>query len=179
MHNYTSKGNINSFETQRKAGRIAEIQLEVTLREHGYDTVDVSENPQYFDKGIDYLVTNKKTGKATAFDSKYESQLQIYHNFCFETISNKATSKPGWLHTSQQDFFSIYDVETKCLHIISAGEVRLLYQNNKRRYKHKETKQLECGKYLKKQEIVLIPEQEIFQLPSYRKLKTIQARRRG
>ena len=61
----------NFFET-RKPG---EYELLKSLRENGYEVRDVSQDPSYWDKDIDLIVTNLETKVITNIEVKWDNRI--------------------------------------------------------------------------------------------------------
>lgn len=91
----------------------------------GYIVDDVSQTEYYFDKDIDFFVTNPKTKQVRSFEVKWDQQIHKYGNLFLE-ISNprsKQWSGEGWWKHCQADFLVYGDAVKRKFYIVSLGEL--------------------------------------------------------
>ena len=73
-----------------------EIAVSKTMREYGYEVNDVTKNPQYFDKDIDFIVRNPDTGKVTTIEVKSDSRMHDTGNLFIEFSNPRSKEGKGW-----------------------------------------------------------------------------------
>ena len=92
----------------------------------GYTVEDVSNNPAYWDKDIDFLITSPFTGAVKGFEVKYDSRINTTGNLYLETesINSKQWNYEGWWQHCQADYLAYGDAKTKTFYMIPMEELR-------------------------------------------------------
>ncbi len=160
-------GNYNNFSAALAAGRKGEALAATFLEQQGYIIEDVSDSKQYQLQDID-LIAQQEDRLALTIEVKADSRIADTGNICVETITNKSAKKKGWFFYTKALFIFFVDIQQEVIHCVRTNELRELYNNNS--FKHIETKQFECGEYLKLGEIALIPLNKIEKLPHYKNI---------
>ncbi len=87
-------------------GKYGERLFSQRMAAQGFLIQDVSGNSAYFDKDIDFIVTNPTTGNVRAFEVKYDEKLNRTGNLFLEIENprSKQWSGQGWWLHCKADF---------------------------------------------------------------------------
>ena len=66
------------------SGRQGELVFARTMRNIGFGVEDVSGNPEYYDKDIDFIITSPLTGATRTFEVKWDSRIYYTNNLYLE-----------------------------------------------------------------------------------------------
>ena len=94
------------------------------MREAGYTIQDVSGDPHYWDKDIDFLATSPRTGATRSFEVKWDSRLASTGNLYLELTNIHSKGGAGWFRFCQADFVAYGDASTKTFYIFDMEELR-------------------------------------------------------
>ncbi|NMA74530.1 MAG: hypothetical protein GX963_10305 [Bacteroidales bacterium] len=95
---------------------------------------DVSDDPYYQKKDIDFLVY-QKTGKTMKVDVKYDTLIDKTGNVFIELISNDKKKTPGNFIYSKADLFLYVFAKSKRVLIIPLKEAREYIYKNLKKFK--------------------------------------------
>jgi hypothetical protein len=99
------------------------------------DVEDVTKNPKYFSKGIDFIFT-LKNGRKVSVDVKYDSSITRTGNVFLEVVKNNRTMEDGWFWTSEADFILIvFGGQDDKMLTLPLKEVRDYFKINQDRFK--------------------------------------------
>lgn len=95
---------MNSFEFCKQIGLEKQKAVKSYLEKRGHKVNDVSENKEYQDKDIDFLLTSP-TGQTCSLEIKSDSKIDKTGNFFFEVSFNRKTGTyPGWYQKCKADY---------------------------------------------------------------------------
>lgn len=90
----------------------------------GYEVVDVSGNPDYFYKDIDFIVTSSTSGLTKTFEVKWDSRINRTGNLYLELTNIYSKEGKGWFEFCQADYLAYGDARTQTFYIIPLLELR-------------------------------------------------------
>ena len=93
------------------------------MTERGYSVQDVSGEPQFWKKDIDFIVTSPTTGAVKSFEVKWDSRINKTGNLFLETYSNGGK---GWFEYCEADYLVYGDAKARCFYILPLLELREL-----------------------------------------------------
>lgn len=105
----------------------------------GYVVHDVSANPDYWHKDIDFIATNPQSGATAAIEVKYDSRISTTGNFFIETYNPRSTGRRGWFYFTEADLIYYIDQQNSILYILKLTELKEYINENKCSLKHKTT----------------------------------------
>ena len=96
------------------------------MKNKGYAVEDVSTNPDYFDKDIDFFVTSPFTGATKSFEVKYDNRINATGNLFLEVtnIYSKQWNYDGWFTHCDADFLAYGDAVARKFYIIPMDELK-------------------------------------------------------
>lgn len=106
------------------SGRQGELLFSRRMREAGYLVEDVSGNRDYWEKDIDFLVTNPSTGAVRAFEVKWDTRINQTGNLYLELSNIHSKGGEGWFSFTQADFLAYGDAASKVFYIIPMEKLR-------------------------------------------------------
>ena len=110
---------MNSFEADKKRGKIGEAAVQEYFEKIGKKVINVSENKFYQSMDIDFLIDEE------AAEVKTQSSLSRgFITLELDTIYNNCFSKKGWFYSSEAIFFLFYDSTNNLLYKIDTAELR-------------------------------------------------------
>lgn len=113
--------------------RTGELVFARKMREFGFGVEDVSGNPAYFDKDIDFIVTSP-SGASRTFEVKWDSRINQTNNLYLELTNTHSKDGAGWFCFCQADFLAYGDAITKTFYIIPLDELRAKTERPPQRY---------------------------------------------
>ena len=105
-------------------GRQGELVFARTMRNIGFGVEDVSGNPEYYDKDIDFIITSPLTGATRTFEVKWDSRIYYTNNLYLELTNIHSKGQQGWFRFCQADFLAYGDANTKRFYIIDMSKLR-------------------------------------------------------
>lgn len=107
-------------------GKTGEQLFAAIMRSRNYKVEDVSNNTNYFDKDIDFLVTSPTTGAVKTFEVKFDTLINRTGNLYLEieSINSKQWNGDGWWPHCQADYLAYGDYHSRTFYIIPVEELR-------------------------------------------------------
>lgn len=94
------------------------------MEARGYDVVDVSANPEYWYKDIDFIITSPTSGETKTFEVKWDSKINTTGNLYLERTSINSKGGKGWFEFCQADYLAYGDAVSGQFYIIPLLELR-------------------------------------------------------
>lgn len=89
--------------------------------ESGYSVKDVSGEPQFWKKDIDFVITSPTSGETKTFEVKWDSRINKTGNLFLETYSNGGK---GWFEYCEADYLVYGDACARRFYIFPLLELR-------------------------------------------------------
>lgn len=99
-------------------GKIGENLFKQIMESRGYIVEDVSRNPEYWDKDIDFIITSPTTGAVKTFEVKWDSRINKTGNLYLETSNVHSKGGKGWYEFCQADYLTYGDAASRKFYII-------------------------------------------------------------
>ena len=112
-------------------GRTGERLFSNIMSEKGYSVEDVSGNPQYWYKDIDFIITSPSSGLTKTFEVKWDSRINKTHNLYIELTNVNSKGGKGWFTFCEADYLAYGDAAARCFYIIPLLELKNKINNNK------------------------------------------------
>lgn len=106
-----------SFNNCLNKGHQAEALLKQLFEQKGYCVEDVSEKPEYQQKDIDFIITDKN-GVSATFEVKGDIRAKKTGNIFLELGKYRKTGYyESWFYKSEMQYLAIVDTETMIIEI--------------------------------------------------------------
>ena len=105
-------------------GRQGELLFSEQMRARGYIVEDVSGNPDYWHKDIDFIITSPTTGATKTFEVKWDSCIGRTGNLYLELTNIHSKGGKGWFNFCQADFLAYGDAAAQVFYIIPFAELK-------------------------------------------------------
>lgn len=107
-------------------GKQGEQLFAQMMRERNYTVEDVSNNPDFWPKDIDFIITSPTTGETKTFEVKWDSNIHYTKNLFLEIENprSKQWSGDGWWKHCQADYLVYGDAITGLFYIFSMDKLR-------------------------------------------------------
>lgn len=105
-------------------GKQGEMLFQQQMQNKGYKVEDVSNNSDYWNKDIDFIVTSPTTGAVKTFEVKWDSRLNKTGNLYLELVNVNSQGGCGWFEFCQADYLAYGDATTNTFYIIPLLELR-------------------------------------------------------
>ena len=105
-------------------GKQGEQLFQQKLQNKGYTVEDVSNNPNYWNKDIDFIVTSPTTGAVKTFEVKWDSRINKSGNLYLELVNMYSKGTKGWFDFCQADYLAYGDAANSIFYIIPLLELR-------------------------------------------------------
>lgn len=98
-----------------------------------YIVEDVSNCSAYWDKDIDFLLTNPRTGNTRSFEVKNDCRIAETGNLYLELTNVHSKGGLGWYRFTQADFLAYCDNHSHTIYIIPMDQLRAKLKDMQRR----------------------------------------------
>ena len=105
-------------------GKLGEQLFQQKMQNKGYTVEDVSNNPDYWYKDIDFIITSPTTGAVKSFEVKFDSRINKTGNLYLELINIHSKGTKGWFDFCQADYLAYGDAANSIFYIIPLLELR-------------------------------------------------------
>lgn len=106
------------------SGRQGELIFSRKMIEAGFTVQDVSGNSEYWEKDIDFICNNPRTGNTRTFEVKWDSRINQTGNLYLELSNIHSKGGQGWFNFTQADFLAYGDAATKTFYIIPMDKLK-------------------------------------------------------
>ena len=105
-------------------GKYGESLFSATMQSMQYKVQDVSNNPDYWYKDIDFIVTSPTTGAVKTFEVKWDSRINATGNLFLELTNVHSKGGKGWFNFCEADYLAYGDAIANCFYIIPIAALR-------------------------------------------------------
>lgn len=105
-------------------GKKGEQLFQQIMQQKGYEVQDVSDNPDYWNQDIDFVITSPTTGLTKTFEVKYDYRLNKTGNLYLETMNVNSKGSKGWFSFCKADYVAYGDATTNTFYIIPLQELK-------------------------------------------------------
>lgn len=105
-------------------GKQGELLFRERMTELNYSVQDVSGNPAYWDKDIDFLVTSPTTGAVKSFEVKWDSRINSTNNLYLELTNIHSKGGRGWFKFCEADYLAYGDAAAGFFYIIPLAALK-------------------------------------------------------
>lgn len=105
-------------------GRTGEILFKQRAEALNYSVEDVSNNPDYWHKDIDFILTSPTTGAVKTFEVKWDGCISRTGNLYLEETNVHSKGGIGWFNFCQADYIAYGDAANKVFYIIPREELK-------------------------------------------------------
>lgn len=121
---------MNNFNKCVNKGHEAEALLKQNFEQKGYRVIDVSGVPEYQQKDIDFIITDKN-GVSASFEVKGDIRAKNTGNIFLELGKYRETGYyKSWFYKSEMQYLAIVDTETKIIEIYDFQKIKAAEQAN-------------------------------------------------
>ena len=105
-------------------GKRGERLFKQIMESRNYTVQDVSDNPDYWYKDIDFIVTSPTSNLTKTFEVKYDSKIHNTHNLYLELTNIHSKGGKGWFEFCEADYLVYGDAVNDEFYIIPLLELR-------------------------------------------------------
>ena len=105
-------------------GKCGERLFKSIMESRDYKVIDVSDNPEYWEKDIDFIITSSTSGLTKTFEVKWDSKINSTGNLYLETDNINSKGGKGWYQFCQADYLAYADAATRTFYIIPLLELK-------------------------------------------------------
>ena len=128
---------INSFLKKYNPG---EKEFMWGVREHGYIVDDVTDDPGYWSRDIDFLITPVFGEDAvTAIEVKWDKRIAATGNLFIELENPRSRSGHGWFEFCEADYLAYGDARNRIFYFIKLTDLRDYIKEHKLEMKYMTT----------------------------------------
>jgi hypothetical protein len=104
------------------------------MQNRSYTVEDVTDNPSYWSKDIDFIVTSPTSGLTKTFEVKWDERINETNNLYLEVASAFGEGGFGWFEYCKADYLAYGDAITNTFYIIPLPELREKLKSLPKRY---------------------------------------------
>lgn len=107
-------------------GKLGERLFKQIMLSRNYTVEDVSNNPEYWDKDVDFILTSPTSGLTKSFEVKWDACINRTGNLYLEltNINSKQWNGEGWWEHCQADYLVYGDACARSFYVIPVAELR-------------------------------------------------------
>ena len=105
-------------------GKQGEKLFRQIMQNRGYKVVDVSDNPEYWERDIDFIITSPTTGITKTFEVKFDSRIHVTGNLFLEQSNTNSKGGLGWFNFCKADYLAYGDAASRKFYIIPLLELK-------------------------------------------------------
>lgn len=105
-------------------GKQGETLFKQIMQNRKYQVEDVSTNPSYWRKDIDFIITSPTTGLTKTFEVKWDTKIHKTNNLYLELVNVNSDGGYGWFEFCRADYLVYGDAVSKTFYIIPLLELR-------------------------------------------------------
>lgn len=105
-------------------GKQGEALFKQRLENSGYSVQDVSNNPEYWYKDIDFIVTSPVSQLTRTFEVKYDSRINSTGNMYLELTNVNSKGGRGWYEFCEADFLAYGDARAQIFYIVPLADLK-------------------------------------------------------
>ena len=112
-------------------GKQGEQLFSQIMQSRNYKVKDVSGDPQYWDKDIDFIITSPASGLTKTFEVKWDNYIHKTNNLFIETSNPRSKCGRGWFEFCRADILAYGDSRNKIFYMIEMDKLReFIYSRN-------------------------------------------------
>ena len=100
------------------SGKYGERFFKYIMGGRGYKVEDTTNNPYYWEKDIDFVITSSTTGTTKSFEVKWDSRINQTGNLYLELTNAHSKGGQGWYKFCQADYLAYGDAAKRVFYII-------------------------------------------------------------
>lgn len=121
----------HNFSDDNAIGKRGEEIFKKCLEKWGCKFEDVSENPEYQEQDIDFVVESRKVpGKTVSVEVKNDQRIYETGNIFFETMSNVDYSTEGCFKKSKSELMAIVSEKERAIYFVGTEILRKFVDEN-------------------------------------------------
>lgn len=107
-------------------GKQGEALFSQRMRGCAYQVQDVSDNPNYWGKDIDFIITSATSGLTKSFEVKWDSRINSTGNLYLEltNVHSKQWNGEGWYKHCEADYLAYGDERASVFYIIPFSDLK-------------------------------------------------------
>lgn len=107
-------------------GKYGEWLFSYRMQQQGHTVEDVSKDPEYWVKDIDFFVTSATSGNTKSFEVKFDNRIYDTNNLYLEltNVHSKQWNGQGWWKHCEADFLAYGDARRNIFYVIPMRELR-------------------------------------------------------
>ena len=106
-------------------GKLGERLFREVMEARGYEVQDVSNNPDYWNKDIDFIITSPTTGEKKTFECKWDSRINSTGNLYLERSNIHSKNGIGWYEFCEADYLAYGDAVSGQFYMIPLLDLRI------------------------------------------------------
>lgn len=116
------------------SGKQGEQLFQKRALEKGYSVKDVSSDPEYWYKDIDFFITSPTSGLTKSFEVKYDSIINRTGNLYIELTNVHSRQGKGWFQFCEAELLAYGDAAQGIFYIIPLDQLRQRIEQLPKRY---------------------------------------------
>ena len=100
---------------------------------NGYRVEEVTNNPNFWSKDIDFIVTSPFSGEQKTFEVKFDSKINRTGNLYLEFLNAHSNNCSGWFEFCKADYLAYGDAVTEEFYVVPMPELRAAVQSMPKR----------------------------------------------
>ena len=106
-------------------GKEGERLFKEVMEARNYDVQDVSNNPDYWHRDIDFIITSPTTGDTKTFEVKWDSRINKTGNLYLERASIHSKGGLGWFEFCEADYLAYGDAVSGQFYMIPLLDLKI------------------------------------------------------
>ena len=108
-----------------------EWEYQYTLKHYNYEVINVSNEPDYWDKDIDCISVNPITKNVATHEIKWDKRIAETGNLYIEIKNPRSRNGQGWFYFCEADLLAYGDAYNKVFYVIDMKQLKEYIEKNK------------------------------------------------
>lgn len=105
-------------------GKQGELLFSQIMQGKGYEIKDVSNNPDYWYKDIDFILTSPTSGLTKTFEVKWDTRISKTGNLYLEFSNRHSKDCKGWFEFCEADYLAYGNAKANKFFVIPMDQLR-------------------------------------------------------
>lgn len=105
-------------------GKYGEQLFKQIMESSGYSVLNVSSDPSFWYRDIDFIITSPTTGAVKSFEVKWDSRINSTGNLYLELTNIHSKGGKGWYQFCEADYLAYGDAAAQVFYVIPLVELR-------------------------------------------------------
>ena len=105
-------------------GKLGEKLFAERMSANGYKVQDVSNDPSFWSKDVDFVIESPYTGEVKSFECKWDTRIENTKNLYLELENIHSKNGIGWFEFIEADYLAYGNAASRTFYVIPLLELK-------------------------------------------------------